>query len=78
MGDPSPMGMLDRRQDRLDERITELEQLAEEVPVLRKEVALLREAFDRNTSALYTAATSILGAGVLAVVAGLVVKGVVG
>ena len=78
MDELSPMAMLDRRQDRLEERVEELESLAEEIPVLRSETKLLREAFNRNTNALYTAAVSILSGGVLAVVAALIVKGVIG
>jgi hypothetical protein len=75
MGDPSPMGMIDRRQDRLEERVEDLEKLTEEIPVLRNETKLLREAFNRNTNALYTAAVSMLTTGVLGVLAALILKG---
>lgn len=82
MQDPSPMGMLDRRQNRLEQRIEDLEGQVEEQATktagLEAQVELLREGFNRNTNAMYTVGTGFLVTGVLGVLIALILKGVIG
>jgi hypothetical protein len=78
MSELNPLRLISERQDRLEQRLAEVEEEAEEIPVLRKEVGLLRDAFDRNTSALYTAAVSLVVTGVLGVLTAVLLKGVIG
>ncbi|HET9198221.1 MAG TPA: hypothetical protein VFN92_08225 [Solirubrobacterales bacterium] len=76
--DPSPMGLLDRRQDRLEGRIEELEAEVEKVAALESQLNFLREGFNRNTNTMYQAGIAILATGVIGLVTALILKGVIG
>lgn len=87
--DPSPMGMLDRRQDRLEARLETVEGDTEEIGMLRtelsefkdaveKQLTQVHEAFNRNTQVMYQLGVSIVITGALGVIIALIQKGVIG
>ncbi len=78
MSDLSPLGLISTRQDRLERRIKEVGEETEQIAILETKVDMLTETVNRNTSALYTAAISLIVTGVLGVVTALILKGVLG
>ncbi len=91
--DPSPLGMLDRRQDRLERRLSHVEDATEDLEAwkegIRNEVAEWKsgvearissanEALNRNTTAMYSAGVAILSATALALLTALILRGVIG
>lgn len=80
-GDPTPLGLISARQDRLEERVHDLEEELdgeEGISQLRGEVKVLREALNRNTNALYQGAIALLITGAAGVLTALILRGVLG